>query len=120
MSDKQYVSPKTQMITHFGKQFRMVAGEPYTLPEGLIAPALAKGVREYDAESSAEEPVDTEAPAGIEDVIGAIKALMESGDPKAFSERTGEPSLVALRKQLGRQVTDAERDAAWASVKAEE
>lgn len=113
---QQYVSPVTQMIPKNGRAVRMVAGLPRALPEDLVPVALARGVKLYGGTVVEVEPEVDRVPA----VIEAIEALIAGGDPKAFSERTGEPNLTALRKQAGFQVTDAERDAAWAQVKNEE
>lgn len=92
------------------------AGVARPLREVLIPFATSVGVR----------PVDGTAPAGkqtaeptAEQVAGAIRQLMETGDAKAFGT-TGEPKLAALRKVCGPTVDDALRDAAWAIVKAEQ
>lgn len=115
---EKYVSPVTQMIPKNGKAVRMVAGLPRTLPEDLVPVALARGVKLYGDKPATE--ASPKAEDRVPQVVEAIKALIASGDPKAFSERTGEPNLTALRKQAGFQVTDAERDAAWEQVKNEE
>lgn len=113
-----YVSPVTQMISLNGRAVRMVAGVERPLPEALVPVALLQGVvRAGGAEVKTPEPEDI-APS-VEDVAAAIRALMESGDAKAFGV-TGEPKLAALSKQLGTKVTDALRDEAWAQVKGEE
>lgn len=111
-----YVSPTTQMIVRNGVSCRMQAGVARPLPASLVQVALTKGVTVFGAEAPQTAPVGE---LQIKDVVAAIKALMESGDKSAFSARTGEPSLTALRKQVGRSVSDAERDAAWAQVQAE-
>ena len=49
----------------------------------------------------------------------AIRELMEAGNTKAFSA-AGVPHLAALKKIVGEPVSDAQRDAAWEAVKAEE
>jgi len=112
-----YVSPVTQMISLNGRAVRMVAGVERQLPEALVPVALLQGVvHAGGAELKIPEPEDI-APS-VEDVVAAIRALMESGDAKAFGV-TGEPKLAAIYKQLGTKVTDALRDEAWAIVKAE-
>ena len=110
-----YVSPVTQMISLDGMSARMVAGVARQLPERLVPVALLRGVTPADGKPVAEAASD--APT-VEEVAAAIRALMESGDAKAFGT-TGEPKLAAINKQLGTKVTDALRDEAWAIVKAE-
>lgn len=110
-----YVSPITQMIAHQGVSARMAADVERALPEFLVPAALAKGVKPAGEVATNE----TETPDRVPDVVQAIFAMMAGGDEKAFSKTTGEPNLTALRKQAGFAVTDPERDAAWAIVKAE-
>lgn len=109
-----YVSPTTQMISLNGRSARMVAGVARSLPEHLVPSALLRGVVPVDGgEAPSAEPT-----LSVEDVVAAIRALMEAGDAKAFGT-TGEPKLAALSKQVGEKVSDALRDAAWAVVQAE-
>jgi hypothetical protein len=112
----KFVSPITQLIAFNGLAAQMVADVARPLPAPLIPVALAHGVTEVGAgstENSAAAPGPT-----VDEVVAAIRALMESGDSKAFG-KSGEPGLVPLRKQVGAPVTDALRDEAWAIVKAE-
>ena len=114
-----YVSPVTQMISLNGRAVRMVAGVERPLPEALVPVALLQGVVHAGGAARAPgAPVPAEEALSVEDVAAAIRALMESGDAKAFGV-TGEPKLAAITKQLGAKVTDALRDEAWAIVKAE-
>lgn len=110
-----YVSPITQMIALNGVAVRMVAEEARTLPEHLVPAALTRGVKAVGAEAPAPAP---SAEATVEEVVAAIRALMEEGNTKAFGT-TGEPKLPALKSKVGKPVTDAVRDEAWAIVKAE-
>jgi hypothetical protein len=111
-----YVSAVTQMIVAGGLAIRMSAGVAQQLHPALVNIAMTLGVvPEGEVAPDAVDVVDRTA-----DVVMAILAMMEEGDAKSFSERSGEPNLVPLRKQAGFQVTDAERDAAWALVKVEE
>ena len=112
----QYVSPITQMIAWDGVAVRMAAEVPRGLPERLVPVALTKGVVEYGAAGSAASAAPLEAT--VEEVIAAIRALMEEGNAKSFGT-TGEPKLPALKAKVGKPVTDAVRDEAWAAVKAE-
>lgn len=112
----RYVSDVTQMIAANGVSVRMAAGVARPLPQALVHVALSRGVK---AEASTEVAKAPENPSRVPEVVQAIHALMADGDEKAFSKTTGEPNLTALRKQAGFQVTDAERDEAWATVKAE-
>lgn len=109
-----YVSPVTQMIALGGISVRMLAGVPRNLPESLVAAAMLKGVEPLDGAPAAQAEPELTA----EQVAAAIRELMEAGDAKAFGA-TGEPKLAALRAKLGKGVTDALRDAAWATVQAE-
>jgi len=111
---KRFVSPVTQMISNaIGIAVRMEAGIPTELHPELIPVALTRGVSE---EGEAPAPVAEEGPA-LADVVAAIDALIEKGDPKAFTA-DGEPKLAAIRAIAGKAVTDAQRDAAWEVVKA--
>ena len=107
-----FISPVTQMVAHEGLAVRMEADVPRELPEALIPVAVLQGVR--PADGSAAPIVDV---LSVEEVVVAIRELMEAGDPKAFGT-TGEPKLAALSKQLGTKVSDALRDAAWDVVQA--
>lgn len=109
-----YVSPVTQMISLNGRSVRMVAGVERSLPDVLVPVALLRGV----LPAGGVEPSAPAAELTVDAVAAAIRALMESGDAKAFGT-TGEPKLAAISKQLGAKVTDALRDEAWAIVKAE-
>ncbi len=111
-----YVSPVTQMIALDGRSVRMVAGVERSLPDVLVPVALLRGVVHA---GGAELKTSESTEPTVEGVAAAIRALMESGDAKAFGT-TGEPKLAAISKQLGAKVTDALRDEAWAIVKAEE
>ena len=117
----QYVSKTTQMIALSGKSIRMQAGVARPIPEGLVAVALTKGVTEVNKEKVAEPAPEPEVvdPEVVAQVVEAIKILMDEGDPQAFGKTSNEPLLTPLRKQAGFQVTDAQRDAAWAQVQAE-
>lgn len=121
-----YVSKVTQMIARNGLSVRFAAGIPRPLHPSLVDVAKSRGVREHagttpqEQESQVQPDPSTEQDEVIADVVAAIRALQESGQAKAFSERTGEPNLNALRKQAGFQVTDAQRDAAWAIVLSED
>ena len=116
-----YVSEITQMIARAGISVRFAEGVPRTLNERLVPVALARGIKAVGMErSELTKAQDTEGDDRVPAVVEAIRALQESGEAKAFSERTGEPNLNPLRKQAGFQVTDAERDAAWALIIAEE
>lgn len=111
-----FVSPITQMIAAGGVAVRMQAGVARPLPDALINLALAKGV--VAADGALVSGGVTDPGATLEDVVAAIRALMEAGDAKAFGA-TGEPKLNALKAKVGKPVTDALRDEAWAAVKTE-
>lgn len=112
-----YVSPVTQMISLNGRSVRMAAGVERSLPDVLVPVALLQGVV-HAGGAEVKTPESEDITPGVEGVAAAIRALMESGDAKAFGV-TGEPKLAAISKQLGAKVTDALRDEAWAIVKAE-
>ena len=110
-----YVSPITQMIAHEGFASRMQAGVSRELHPRLVPVALMKGVTVVGAAPSVEK---TEPTLTVEQVVQAIRQLMQDGDEKAFAV-TGEPKLQPLKKLLGAPVSDALRDAAWELVKKE-
>ena len=112
-----FLSPITQMIVANGKSVRMTAGVAAPIPEALVNVALTKGVKPVEGEAVAVAP-KPDLGASVDEVVAAIRALMEAGDTGAFGA-TGEPKLNALKKKVGKNVTDATRDAAWAQVKGE-
>jgi hypothetical protein len=112
----QFVSSVTQMIAANGISVRLAAGVPTHVPQALRALAMAKGVEPLGDEPA---PAPVDSGASVEEVVAAIRALMEAGETGAFGT-TGEPKLNALKKKVGKNVTDAVRDAAWAQVKTEE
>lgn len=113
----QFVSRITQMIAANGISVRLAAGVPTHVPQALAALAVAKGAEPFGEEPAPVAPADNGA--SVEEVVAAIRALMEAGESGAFGT-TGEPKLNALKKKVGKNVTDAVRDAAWAQVKNEE
>lgn len=115
---QRYISPISQMIVSNGLSARMVAGIAAPLPAALVDYALIKGVKAADAEAVAEPAKTVVEGATVEEVTTAIRELMEAGDADVFG-KTGEPKLTPLKSKVGKPVTDAVRDAAWAIVKAE-
>lgn len=112
MSDL-YVSPIDVVVVGPLASALFIANEPREIRECLVGPALAKGCRLFNAESSAPVPKELT----VEDVVAAIKSLMEAGDADAFT-KGGEPRMDALSK-LVPEVTAEQREAAWLIVKAE-
>lgn len=110
----EYVSPVTQMVAQDGVAVRMVADVASQLPAVLVPYALTRGVTAVGGKPT---KTSDSADVTVDEVVAAIRALMESGDTKAFGT-TGEPKLAALKGQVGKAVTDALRDEAWAIVKA--
>lgn len=115
---QRYISPISQMIVSNGLSARMVAGVATPLPVALVDYALIKGVKPADAEVTTP-PKPVAEGATVEEVVAAIRELMEAGDADVFG-KTGEPKLTPLKSKVGKPVTDAVRDAAWALVKGEE
>lgn len=114
----QYVSDKTLVVSVQGVSALFVAGVPRELRESLVGAALAAGVK---AVGEADKPAPAKAEkaeATVAEVVAAIRELMAEGDSKAFGA-TGEPKLNSLKAKVGKPVTDAVRDEAWALVKAE-
>mgnify|MGYP003515698790 CR=1 FL=1 len=111
-----YVSPIAQTIAdRHGNTQEFKAGEPAFIGRPLLDIARAAGIEPY---TGAQPQAPKDAFLTVEEVAAGIRTIMEAGDKKAFST-TGEPKLAALRKVLGVQVTDAERDAAWELIKSE-
>ena len=114
-----YVSKVAQTIADIhGNTQDFKAGEPVFIPRPLVDIALTAGIERYTgATVTKTEPVPDPA-ATVDEVVAAIRKLMEAGDTKAFGT-TGEPKLAALKKATAKDVDDATRDAAWELVKAE-
>ena len=91
------------------------AGVPTIAHPSIAQLAVSYGLKPCKAPEAVVEP---EGPS-LEQVVQAIRELMDKGDKKLFSSVTGEPKLAPLRKQVGHDITDAERDAAWAVVNSE-
>lgn len=111
----QLISPKTQVVASLGISVLMVQDRPTEVPESLVDLAVARGARHVEGAAAAKAPA---VEATVDEAVAAIRALMEAGDTKAFGS-TGEPKLLALKAKIGKPVTDAVRDEAWAIVKAE-
>jgi hypothetical protein len=113
----QYVSDSTVVVSVHGVSALFFAGVPRPLRASLIGAAMAAGVREAGA-PAIDLPAPVEDGVTVDDVVAAIHELMAEGDAKLFATN-GEPKLNALKAKVGKPVSDALRDEAWAIVKAE-
>jgi len=113
----EYVSDNTVVVSVGGITALFQAGVPRPLRPALVGAALAAGVREVGA-APIELPTPTNDGVTVDDVVVAIRELMAEGNAKLFAAN-GEPKLNALKAKIGKPVTDALRDEAWALVKAE-
>ena len=62
-----------------------------------------------------QETETKEALADISDLIAAAKEALEAGE----TTKDGRPTVEAIEKRLGRNITAAERDTAWEILKKE-
>lgn len=111
----EYTVTELGPLMHDGARY--APGARCALDEAAAAPLLRSGVlAETPSAPEALAPAPPPAPAAeVSDLVRAIRAL-DPDDPAHWT-KSGKPDATALTERLGRQVSAAERDEAWAEVR---
>lgn len=116
ISDKEL-----RVTTLAGAAIVFQAGEPITVSDeiGLLAlqagakVLTAKNIEEPTAEvAEFEEVEEVEEVDNAEEVVVALRRLIEEADPNSF-KNDGTPKAQTVSKLVGRTVRTEEREAAW-------
>ncbi len=92
---------------------RYALGSEIALSDAVAAPLLALGaIERTTAATNVEVEMDD-----VDDAIVATIGRLDPDDPNHFT-RSGAPQVGALETLLDRNITSAERDAAWATYQA--
>ena len=123
-----YVSLRDIVVpTLDGFAIRFIAGEPVQVPnyKNTIAAVQAAGCVPADdvkvrvKTSTIEEASEADQAKRASEVVAAIGVLVAEGNPIDFN-RSGSPQVRSLEKILGYDISNAERDSAWKTYKAEQ
>lgn len=98
------------------------AGVAREVPSGLVDECIAMGAYPVGGKKTAKVAAVKEVvvdEVSDEDrtmeIVSAIEQLVEEGDTKSFS-KNGEPKVRSLEKILGYDITQLQRDIAWADI----
>lgn len=97
------------------------AGEPITVSSEIGLLAIQAGAKEYNVKyveeveavvADFEEIEEVQEVANAEEVVVALRRLIEEADPNSF-KNDGTPKAQTVSKLVGRTVRTEEREAAW-------
>jgi|TARA_R110000803_G_scaffold86857_2_gene153358 hypothetical protein len=98
------------------------AGVAQEVPPPLVDECIAAGAYPVGSKKTAKTAAVKEVvidEVSDEDrtmeIVSAIEQLVEEGDTKSFS-KNGEPKVRSLEKILGYDITQLQRDIAWAEI----
>ena len=98
------------------------AGVAQEVPPPLVDECIAAGAYPVGSKKTAKTAAVKEVVIDevsdedrIMEIVSAIEQLVEEGDTKSFS-KNGDPKVRSLEKILGYDITQLQRDIAWAEI----